>query len=149
VKTIFEDKKKFYVLSIILFFVTSLLIKILLSNIGEQLTYIVFPIYFLVLTILYLKNNKIDWSVPIILTTFYLFISYILLTKDMSALKVVLAFFSSYIPIYILKLRSKDKKDKIRKEKLKERQLKEENSNKKTLISSFLPLLSMVILEFY
>ncbi len=148
-KTIFEDKKKFYVLSIILFFVTSLLIKILLSNIGEQLTYIVFPIYFLVLTILYLKNNKIDWSVPIILTTFYLFISYILLTKDMSALKVVLAFFSSYIPIYILKLRSKDKKDKIRKEKLKERQLKEENSNKKTLISSFLPLLSMVILEFY
>ena len=148
-KTLFEDKKKFYVLSIILFFVTSIFIKLVLSNIGELLTYIVFPIYFLVLTILYLKNNKIDWSVPITLTTFYLFISYILLTSDMSALKVVIAFFTSFIPMYILKIQSKEKKEKIRKEKIKEQRLKEENSNKKIIISSLLPLLSMIILEFY
>ena len=73
-KEVFNDKKKLYALAIAIFLITSIIIKIVPNNIGNILSYIIFPIYFFVLTFLKYKYSQIDWNMPIILTIIYLFI---------------------------------------------------------------------------
>ena len=67
-----KDKNKLLFISIILFLLLTLVLKVLPKDISEVLIYILFPLSFLVLTLVHIKTKKINWDFPIILTLFYL-----------------------------------------------------------------------------
>ena len=143
-KEVFNDKKKLYALAIAIFLITSIIIKIVPNNIGNILSYIIFPIYFFVLTFLKYKYSQIDWNMPIILTIIYLFIGYILNTNIINTIMIIISYLSSFLLLVILKIKYKINNKKLKVEKHKERT--EEN---KVKISFLLPLLSIIVLEFY
>lgn len=143
-KEIFENKTKLYLFTLVLFLFSSIIIKIIPNNVGNIVTYFIFPIYFFVLTILYLKKNKINWDMPIIFTLLYLLVGYICIEKLMSPLKVIIAYLASIIPLLSIKIFYKIKNKKLEVEKIEEK-----DEEEKKIISFFLPLISIIVLEFY
>ena len=112
-KEIFENKNKLYLFSIVLFLLTAIILKLLPNNIGNLVSYIIFPLFFMSLTLFYYKKNKINWNLSIVLTFVYLIIGYICIPKIITPLKVIIAYLFSAIPLLIIKLLYRLKKEEI------------------------------------
>ncbi len=141
-KEVFEKNDKLYLFSLVLFLITSIIFKIIPSDIVNVLTYIVFPIYFFILVFFHSKNNKINWNVPIIITIIYTLVGYTCIGGNISAKKIVVAYIFGLIPLIIKKFTDKKKKNK--KEKI-----KEFSEQEKRIIAYAMPAVTMVVLEWY
>ena len=141
-KEVFEKNDKLYLFSLVLFLITSIIFKIIPSDVVNVLTYIIFPIYFFVLVFFHSKNNKINWNVPIILTIIYTLVGYTCMGGNISAKKIVVAYIFGLIPL-IIKLFT-DKKKKNKKEKV-----EEFSEHEKRIISYAMPAITMIVLEWY
>lgn len=139
-----KDKNKLLFISIILFLLLTLVLKVLPKDISEVLIYILFPLSFLVLTLVHIKTKKINWDFPIILTLFYLVIGYIFIPSLVNPLKLIIAYLFSLIPIVVLWIICKKKKKKFPLEK------KEETyEESKSFVSNVLPFVFLIVLELY
>ena len=139
-----KDKNKLLFISIILFLLLTLILKVLPKDISEVLIYILFPLSFLVLTLVHIKTKKINWDFPIILTLFYLVIGYIFIPSLVNPLKLIIAYLFSLIPIVVLWIICKKKKKKFPLEK------KEETyEESKSFVSNVLPFVFLIVLELY
>ena len=76
---VFNNKKKLCIITIVLFLITSLILKIIPNNIGNILSFIIFPISFFALTFLYYKYNKVNWYLPVLLTLALTVVGYIII----------------------------------------------------------------------
>ena len=139
-KKVFEDKKRLYSITIIIFILISILLRVVPRNIGDILSYILFPIFFLTFTLIYLKYKKSCYFIPIILTFIYLIVGYIIIQPLMSPLKVIIAYLFSSIPSLITKIKNKNKKL--------ENEIIIDDKYKK-VVSFLLPLVTIILLEFY
>ena len=142
-KKLFKDKKKLLLIVIAIFIITSLLLKIIPSNIGDILTFIIFPIYFFVFPLIYWKYKKFNDYIPILLTLIYIVIGYILIGNLLSPLKILIAYLSGEVPLLIAKLIYKIKARRLSKEEIKV------TENQCKIISVIMPLLIIVTLEWY
>lgn len=139
-----KDKNKLLFISIILFLLLTLILKVLPKDISEVLIYILFPLSFLVLTLVHIKTKKINWDFPIILTLFYLVIGYLFIPSLVNPLKLIIAYLFSLIPIVVLWIICKKKKKKFPLEK------KEETyEESKSFVSNVLPFVFLIVLELY
>ena len=143
-KEVFQNKNKLYIFSTLLFLITAIIIKFIPQNIGDIICYVLFPIYFFSITFIYWKKNKVNWNMPIVLTLIYFIIGYIFISKNMSPLKIIIAYLSSFLTLLLIKIIYK-----IKKKKLEVEEIEEKSEDTKRLISKFLPLVSIIILEFY
>ena len=146
-KYINKLKKHKYILlyvGIILFLLSSIILKVIPNNISNALMYILFPIYFLALTLLHIKTKKINWDFPLALTVLYIIIGYIFMQSLMSPLRVIVAYLASIIPLIVFKIICKVNKKKYPLEKQEE--VYEEN---KRYVSTILPFVFAVSLELY
>lgn len=139
-KKVFEDKKRLYSITIIIFILISILLRVVPRNIGDILSYILFPIFFLTFTLIYLKYKKSCYFIPIILSFIYLIVGYIIIQPLMSPLKVIIAYLFSSIPLLITKIKNKNKKL--------ENEIIIDDKYKK-VVSFLLPLVTIILLEFY
>ncbi len=142
-KTIIKNKKYLILFVSIVFIISSLILRFLPQNIGNILSYILFPIYFFALSITYWKVKKYNSNIPFIMTILYLIIGYIIMDNLMSPLKALIAFFSGFIPLMIIKLVYKIKDKRLSKEELKF------NDRQSNLISCVIPLIILILFEFY
>ena len=139
-----KDKNKLLFISIILFLLLTIILKIIPKDISEVLIYILFPLAFLGLTLIHIKSKNINWDFPIILTFFYLIIGYIFIPTLINPLKLIIAYLSSLIPIVVLWIIYKINKKKFPIEK------KEETyEESKIYISNALPFVFLIVLELY
>ena len=144
INIIIKDKNKLFYISIILFLLSTLILKNIPSNISNVLIWILFPLYFLVLTLLHIKGKKIDLDYPIILTIFYLIIGYVFIHELMSPFNIIICYLCSLVPIFTYIIICKSKKKKFPEEK-KEEPLEES----KLFVSYLLPLITVVVLNLY
>lgn len=142
-KEVFENKKKLYLFTVVLFLLTSIIIRMLPNNIGDIVSFLVFPIYFLTITLIYYKSNKVNKYMPALLSLIYLLIGYTCINKLMSPIKVLTSFLFSYVPLLIIRVRKKIKKENI---KFEEEKVLEDN---KSLFTYILPALILLTLEAY
>lgn len=136
-----KNKKNIYYVSILLFFVSSLILSFVPKNIGDILTYIVFPIYFIGLTILHIKSKKFDYNFPIILTIIYIFFGYIFIHNIVSPFKIIIAYLASLLTIVVNKY--------ILKKNIVQETKEEPFEENKMFISTALPFIFLVTLELY
>lgn len=144
IKKYFKDKNNLFYLAIILFLSFSLILRNIAFNIANVLSFILFPLSFLILTLLHIKSKKINWDFPVLLMVIYLFIGYILIQNITSPLKLIVSYLCSLIPIVIYRLYCKKNKKRFIEEKKEE--MYEEG---KKLISYSLPFAFLVTLELY
>ncbi len=142
-KNIVKNKEKLYLLIAIVFMLTSIVLQLIPNQIANILSFIFFPFYFLFITLLYLKFNKINEYLPLILLLIYLFIGYTFMQSVVSPLNVFFTYFFSFIPIVIFKYKHKNDNKKSKKNEFKI------SSDTKTLISNILPYVFILILEIY
>lgn len=142
-KEVFENKKKLYLFTVVLFLLTSIIIRILPYNIANIVSYIAFPIYFFIITSIYYKSNKINKYMPGVLSLIYLLVGYTCINKLMSPEKILLSFIFSYIPLLIVKIHKKRKKEEI---KFEEEKVVKDN---KELFATLLPAVILLVLEAY
>ncbi len=139
-----KDKNNIYYISIILFLLFSILLKIIPGNISNKLMFIIFPISFFILTVFHIKSKRIDWDFPVIMMILYLIIGYLVIPYHMSPLRLLLSYFVSLLTIIVYKIICKHNKKKFSLEK------KEENiEESKMFISNSLPFMFVVTLELY
>ena len=143
-KHVFENKKKLYLATLLIVFLLSIILRLIPRNIGDILSYILFPIFFLTFTLIYTKYKKINYYIPIILTFIYLIIGYIVIQPLMSPLKVIISYLFSVIPLLIITFIYKHNKKKLEKEK--EKTISED---KKKIVATLLPIITVILLEFY
>lgn len=143
-KQMFENKKKLYLLTLLIVFLLSIILRFIPRNIGDILSYIIFPIFFLTFTLFYTKYKKVNYYIPIILTFIYLIIGYIFIQPLMSSLKVIISYLFSVVPLLIIKYVYKYRNKKLEIEKEKNISLE-----KKKVIAAFLPIVTVIFLEFY
>ncbi len=143
-KEIFENRKKIYLFSLFLFLISSIIIKLLPNDVGNTVALIIFPIYFLALVLLYLRFNRIDYNIPIILAIIYILVGYIITPNAISASKVVYSFIAGFLPLLVIKIYAKIKKIEI-----KEKKPIKLNDKQKKIISYSMPFIGVVLLELY
>lgn len=136
-----KDKKNIFYISIILFFVSSLILSAVPKSIGNVLTYILFPIYFIGLTLLHIKSKKVNYDYPVILTIIYIFFGYIFIHSIISPFKIIIAYLASLLTIIVYKY--------ILKKNIVEEKKEEVFEENKMLISNALPFIFLVTLELY
>ncbi len=142
-KEIVKNKKRLILALSILFVVTAVILRFLPSNIGDFLSYIVFPIYFFACSIIYWKVKKYNLNIPMFMMLLYLFFGYLIIGNLMSPLKVLLAFIAGFIPLMVIKAYYRFKWRRLSKEELKF------SDKSRKIVSYFLPLAIFVVLEFY
>lgn len=138
-----NEKKQIYTSSF-LFLLTFLIIRIVPENVGNILCFILFPTYFLGLTILHIINKNIDVDFPYYLTIEYTLLGYILIKNIINPQKIIIAFLFSVIPLLTYRLYCKFSKKKI--SFIKKEPLDEES---KSFVSSALPFVFAIVLELY
>ena len=141
-KEIIENKNKLYLFALVLFLVTSIALKIIPVNIGNIVMHILFPIYFFVLILFFTKEGKTNWRIPVVLSMIYILVGYTCMKDNISAFKIVIAYFAGLIPVIYFRLKNKDKKNNLEER----RELAE---HEKKVISFILPAVIMVVLEWY
>ena len=139
-----KDKNNIFYIAIILFLLLSLILKILPNNISNILMFVVFPISFLVLTIIHIKSKRIDWDFPVILLIIYLIIGYMIIPYHMSPLRLLFAYFVSLLTLISYRLICKYNNKKFSLEKR-----VDTLEESKTFISNALPFIFVVTLELY
>lgn len=142
-KEVFENKKKLYLFTVVLFLLTSIIMRMIPYNVANIISYIIFPIYFFIITSIYYKSNKINKYMPGVLSLIYLLIGYTCINKLMSPEKILLSFIFSYIPLLIVKIHKKRKKEEI---KFEEEKVVKDN---KELFATLLPAVILLVLEAY
>lgn len=142
-KEVFENKKKLYLFTVVLFLLTSIIIRMLPHSIGNVISYMIFPIYFFTITSIYYKSNKINKYMPGVLSLIYILVGYTCINKLMSPEKVLLSFLFSYLPLLIIRVDKKRKKEDIKYE-----EEKVVNDNK-ALFATLLPAVILLVLEAY
>jgi hypothetical protein len=143
-KKIIKDNNSIFYVSIVLFLIFSLIMKLISNNISGILIYILFPIVFLALTLLHIKGKHINWDFPIILTIIYLIIGYIVMPKVITPLSIIMSYAFSMGCLLITKFIYKSKKKKFQIES------KEETYDEsKIFVSNAIPFIIAVILNLY
>ena len=143
-KKIIKDNNSIFYVSIVLFLLFSLLLKVIPFNISNVLSYFIFPIAFLVLTLLHIKGKHINWDFPIILTIIYLIIGYIVSPKIITPLKIIISYIFSMGTLLITKYIYKSKKKKFPVEK---KEVTYDES--KSFVSNAIPFIIAVVLNLY
>ena len=141
---VIKDKNSIIYSSIILFLLLSFLLKLIPNNISDFLMYFIFPLVFVIYTILHISSKKINWEFPLFLLLIYLASGYIVIPKLMTPLKVIIAYLSSLTTLIIYNIYCKNNKIKYPIEKKEE--TIEEN---KMFVSNSLPLLFVITLDLY
>ena len=142
-KAIVKNKKKLFIALTILFVVTSIILRFLPNNIGNILSYIVFPIYFFACSIMYWKLKKYNLNIPMCMLLLYLLVGYLIMGNLMSPLKALIAFLAGFIPLMVIKAYYRFKWRRLSKEELKI------DDKYRKIISYLLPLVIAILLEFY
>ena len=141
-KEIIETKNKLYLFAAVLFLITSIVCKLVPSDVANLLMHILFPIYFFVLILFFTKEGKTNWRIPAVLSMIYILVGYTCMKENISAFKIVIAYFSGLIPVIFFRLKNKNKDDK----KVERRDFAEAE---KRIVSLVLPAVIMVVLEWY
>ena len=136
-KMLYENKRKLYFLIIILFLLVSLLLKVIPNSIGIIILYLFFPLSFFLITIGYWKYDKLNDYIPFILSLIYLVIGYTVMNDIITPLNIIICYFSSFLPIVILKNKVKKNNEYVFTEE------------EKRMISNFLPYIFILMLEAY
>ena len=144
IKKIIKDNNSIFYVSIVLFLLCSLLLKIIPNNINNALIYITHPIVFLGLTLLHIKGKNINWDFPIILTIICLIIGYIVTPKIMSPLVLIISYLFSMGTLLVTKRIYKSKKKKFPVAKA-----ETTYDESKTFISNAIPFIIVVVLNLY
>ena len=92
-KEVVENKKKLYLFTIVFFVLISIILRIIPNSISNVLSYIIFPVYFFIITLAYWKNNRINENLPLILSIIYLIVGYICMDKVITPLKIIIALY--------------------------------------------------------
>lgn len=142
-KEVVENKKKLYLFTIVFFVLISIILRIIPNSISNVLSYIIFPVYFFIITLAYWKNNRINENLPLILSIIYLIVGYICMDKVITPLKIIIAYLASLITNVVLKIKYKNKNKKLKKEEYKF------TDDEKEMISNALPFLFVLLLEIY
>jgi hypothetical protein len=143
-KEVFENRKKIYLFSLFLFLISSIIIRLLPNDLGNIITCFLFPLYFITLVLLYLRNNRIDYNVPIMLTIIYIIVGYIVIPNIINSNKIVHSFLFGLLPLVTIKIYSKIKKIEI-----KEKKPLKLNDKQKKIISYSMPFIGVLLLELY
>ena len=136
--------KKFYLFSILLFTLLLLLFKLFSININNYFSFVIFPVCFVFLTLLFWIKNKFDWNIPIMLSLIYFIFGYLILQDGMVLSNVLVAFFSSFLSLIIIIFYCKKKKLSLKMDKVVELQ-----HDKKIIFSHLMPFIILVCLEAY
>ena len=144
INNIIKDNNSIFYVSIVLFLLSSFILKNIPNNIGSTLAYFIFPILFFGLTLLHIKGKHISWDFPIILTIICLIIGYIVSPKIMTSLKLIISYLFSMGTLLVAKYMYKSKKKKFPVEKS-ETTLEES----KSFVSNAIPFLIVVTLNLY
>ena len=142
VKEIFENRKKLYLFALILFLVTSIVFRIIPCDIQNVIMHILFPIYFFILVFFYTKYGKINWKIPIVLAIIYTLVGYTCIKDNMSTFKVLISYLVGLLPLIIFWIKDRNKKNIFEKEE-------EMTDYNKRIISYLMPVITMVVLEWY
>lgn len=142
-KNLLKDRIKLLLIISLIFLLTITILLLLPKNIGNVLTYIIFPIYFFAITTIYWKYKKFNEILPTELTIIYLIFGYMFIGSLISPLKVLIAYLSGEIPLLIGKMYFKLKKKRLSKEEIKL------NDKQSRIVNYLLPLMIITILEFY
>ena len=140
-KEVFNSKKKTLLFSLEIFLLTAIIINVCSDDLQTLLVKLLYPLYFFILTFGYSYKHNLNWNIPIVLMILYMIIGYFLFFDTISGIMILESLTAGFIAnLFLILYKKKNKIDK---------KYKEYSPKIKYAINFLIPLILILILEFY